>query len=321
MQGKGYHLFNYIDDCIGCDPPGYIEAGFDELCALLTQLGLCISKDKLFAPAEEVTCHGININFTKDLLTIPDDKLKSVNIMCNQWQKCNRATKTQLQSLMGSLLYVHKCVKPARLFTNRILAILRQAPDRGYIKLTRQFHQDIAWFVKFLQAFNGRVFFHKDLVPPITDIYLDASLTGIGGVYNNRVYTCTIEKLQALAPFSIIVHYEMVNILIALRLWATELRGTRVKICCDNFAVVSTLNSGRGRDENLLAMSRNIWLVAAQADIDLEVVHIMGRTNVVADLLSRWSAATTNRNTLLTHVHNPKWYKVTNNMAVVDYLM
>ncbi len=134
-------------------------------------------------------------------------------------------------------------------------------------------------------------------------------------------YTCTIEKLQALAPFSIIVHYEMVNILIALRLWASELRGTRVKICCDNFAVVSTLNSGRGRDENLLAMSRNIWLVAAQADIDLEVVHIMGRTNVVADLLSRWSAPTTNREALLTHVHNPKWYKVTNNILIISFNM
>ena len=34
-------------------------------------------------------------------------------------------TKSELQSLLGLLLYITKCVKPARFFLNRMLQLLR----------------------------------------------------------------------------------------------------------------------------------------------------------------------------------------------------
>ena len=46
---------------------------------------------------------------------------------------------------------------------------------------------------------------------------LDASMTGIGGVWASRVYTSPLHllPLQGLTT----VHYETVNFVIALRLW------------------------------------------------------------------------------------------------------
>ena len=35
-------------------------------------------------------------------------------------------TRRQLQSLLGHLIYIHKCVKPSRFFVNRMLDLLRQ---------------------------------------------------------------------------------------------------------------------------------------------------------------------------------------------------
>ncbi len=84
-----------------------------------------------------VPCLGININIRTGTLSIPPDKLKTVVHMCHKWQTKNTASKTQLQSLVGSLIYIHKCVKPPRLFINRMLAILRAASERGLITLSQ----------------------------------------------------------------------------------------------------------------------------------------------------------------------------------------
>ena len=47
------------------------------------------------------------------------------------------------------------------------------------------------------------------------------------------------------------------------------------------------VGSGKTRDKFLTLCIRNIWLLAAYHDIDLEVKHIVGKKNVVADALSR----------------------------------
>ena len=77
---------------------------------------------------------------------------------------------SELQSLTELLLYIHKCVKPARLFVNRILNTLRKAPEKVYVKLDQGFAKDIVWFNQFLSQFNGSVFFYKDLQPPLPQL-------------------------------------------------------------------------------------------------------------------------------------------------------
>ena len=65
--------------------------------------------------------------------------------------------------------------------------------------------------------------------------------------------------------------------------------GKAIQIACDNQAVVMVLNSGKTRDLTLAAIARNIVMEAAQFDIFLKTVHIMGVVNEIADSLSRWA--------------------------------
>ena len=319
MHTKGIdHLFNYIDDFIGVDEPAVVNTHFKTLLSILAQLGIPISEEKLFPPSEEVPCLGILINITTGTLSIPDDKLHQINQKCQAWGSKTRATKKQLQSLVGSLIYIHKCVKPARLFVNRILAALKLAPDQGYISLNHDFNKDIAWFNAFLLQFNGRTFFSKQLQRPIIDVFLDASLVGLGGVWSNKVYQCLVPIIDPSYNISI-VHYEMINILLAIRLWASQFYGKCLHVYCDNSAVVSILNTGRGQDPLLLAMARNIWLIASISDIDLTVLHIPGKHNHTADLLSRWQLPGTDRSKLQLYVPNPEWQIVTHNLTFIDY--
>ena len=114
-------LYNYVDDLIYCGIPSTIFQAYEILSSLLVQLGPQISAKKLVPPSTAVTCLGILIDTETRTMSVPPEKLHNVLELCHQWQNKTTCTKQQLQSLLGSLLYISKCVKPARAFLNRML--------------------------------------------------------------------------------------------------------------------------------------------------------------------------------------------------------
>ena len=75
----------------------------------------------------QVICLGVLIDSIKGTIQIPPQKLKQILDTVRQWSSRSYCSKRQLQSLLGLLLFVHKCVKPAGIFLNRMLMMLRQA--------------------------------------------------------------------------------------------------------------------------------------------------------------------------------------------------
>ena len=53
-------------------------------------------------------------------------------------------------------------------------------------------------------------------------------------------------------------------------------------------AVVEVLISGKTKDATLGACGSNIWLLAALFNISIHIQHISVKSNVIADLLSRF---------------------------------
>ena len=234
-----------------------------------------------------MTCLGINIDIARNVLSIDSNKLQAIYDECCMVRHKKKLSKKGMQSLLGKLIYIHKCVKPARIFINRILHLFRTTTGRT-ILLSESFYRDIEWFVRFLASFNGTTYIQRDMMTHADSLYLDASLMGIGGFWASRVYTSPLHLLpvQGLT----IVHDEMVNFIIALRLWGHFWSYSRVNIFSDNLAVVQVVKSGKTKDMFLVACIRNIWLLTAVHDIELEATHIPGAKNEVADLLSRLHA-------------------------------
>ena len=149
MASQRHWIMAYLDDLIGAASPGRANDAFVTLINLLQHLGLQINSKKIEAPSSEITCLGILINAKSGTLSISADKLQKIKEMCLHWLGKTQATKKQIQKLLGHLLYIHKCIPPARLFTNRILQTLRATPRVGYVKLSPSFHKDINWFCVF----------------------------------------------------------------------------------------------------------------------------------------------------------------------------
>ena len=64
-----------------------------------------------------------------------------------------------------------------------------------------------------------------------------------------------------------IMHLEMLNILVAIKIWGSHWYGKAICIYCDNEAVLSVLNMGRTKDFILAAIACNIFMAYAKYDI------------------------------------------------------
>ena len=84
-----------------------------------------------------------------------------------------------------------------------------------------------------------------------------------------------------------IVINEMINILLVLRLWGKMLQNQGITIWCDNSAVVEVVTRNRTRDCGLSAILRDILMTQAKYNIQLQVKHVRGEQNPIADALSR----------------------------------
>ena len=144
---------------------------------------------------------------------------------------------------------------------------------------------------------------------PDNALYLDTCLEGVGAVLSGRCYAAPFPKFSD--NKLTIVHLEMINIVVALRVWGSLWAHTRIRFHCDNQAVVRVVAHGRTKDDFLAAAIRNIWLLCGHWDIEFEIVHIRGKDNVLADTLSRMFSSCSLSHSVVKHLAtNFKWEQV-----------
>ena len=110
-------------------------------------------------------------------------------------------------------------MKPSRIFINRILELFRKNSHLQKIKLTEEFHKYILCFFTFFPTYNGISYIKKTEIGDSQSLFLDASLTGMGVVWQDRVYATPIHDFGDLKL--LIIHFEMLNIVVALRVWGS----------------------------------------------------------------------------------------------------
>ena len=155
-----------------------------------------------------------------------------------------------------------------------------------------------------------------DISPISADLCLGACLTGLGGVYGQQCHALPLPK-----DFNnyTIVHLEMLNVLVALKIWAYQWTNCKVRIQCDNVAVVEVLASGKTKDKVLATCARNIWLLSSLYNITLQVDHIPGRNNTVADLLSRFKFDKVSYLKLNQYITHPHWIPTHIDLTCLSY--
>ena len=278
----------YLDDLIFvADTYAQASAQYAIVKELFRTLGLPDAVEKSQPPAQEVRWLGVNISVIEGTLSIPHNKLEEVISVVDRHIQKRSISRKQLQSIIGKLLHIAKCVRPARLFVSRLLKKLRGAP-RYYINVTAEMRADLRWFQQFAKKWNG-VSFMMTMVPT-REIVADACLTGIGAASDRQAYT--LDVADPSDPIHNSSEIEAVNVAVAVETFiGEEDRGSCVRVFCDNMAAVHVFQSGCGKNPVILHAARAVWMVQALYQVHIIFSHIPGSHNELAIVLSRASTS------------------------------
>ena len=284
---RGYVSRAYIDDFGGVETAQpRAQAALSALQDVMHSLGVVQASSKICLPSQFMVWLGIQFDTIAMSMAIPAAKLEEIMVCLEEWRGKLRATRKEMQSLLGLLNFVASVAPPARLFTNRMLDNLRETGPIGSTSLSLQFKRDVHFFLELLPLFNGRKLIAKQILPYQHQVELDACLTGCGAVAGDQFYATPFPASIQEKEHSI-AHLELLNIVVAVKMWRERWSGWSVQIYCDNLNSVFVLQSGKSRDIFMRACAREIFLHTAACDIDLQICHRPGLDMVWADALSR----------------------------------
>ena len=284
---KGYTSIAYIDDFGGAE--GDKEKAGSALGALqeiLSELGLREAEDKICPPSQVMTWLGVQFNTQDMTMSLPDRKLQDVAECLRQWEGRTRATLKEIQSLFGLLQFVTYVAPPAKLYTNRILDTMREMGTDRHTTLSWGFRRDLKFFSDLLPGFKGVKIIQKMDIPAQHNIELDACLSGCGAICGDQFYGRPFPD-SVVSESHPIAHLELLNVVVAVKVWGAGWAGHRVRVSCDNMNAVLAVHSSRTRDPFMQHCTRELHFLCAKHDIDLLISHAPGVSLKRADALSR----------------------------------
>ena len=284
---KGYESIAYIDDFGGAEGDrGVAAEALATLQSVFRELGVAEAVEKVCEPTQVLTWLGIEFNTLKMTMSLPHEKLLQVAECVAQWENRSRTTLKEIQSLFGLLQFVTYVAPSAKLYTNRILDAMREIGTDHYTSLSWGFKRDLKFFRDLLPQFKGIKIMEKSDFPAQHSLELDACLTGCGAVCGDQFYGRLFPE-SVISRSHTIAHLELLNVVVAVKLWGRSWAGHRVRIACDNSNAVLAVHTSRTRDPFMQHCTREIHFHCALHDIELLISHSPGTSLQRADALSR----------------------------------
>lgn len=284
-----FHVLNYLDDFAGVEVSDRANQAFEFLGSILASLGLGESEAKAVAPTTSIEFLGIRFDTMSMTMEVTPRRLSQTISEVSCWLNKERAKLRELQSLIGKLSFVSKCSKPARVFMNRLLNMVRDVENKNiWFTLSSEMKKDLQWWAHLLPQYNGISLLDKGVWSnPDEVLSSDACPSGCGGVIGKEAYRASFPLFIVKENLHINA-LEILAVMVALKLWKEKVTGKLVTIFCDNSATVAVINTGRSRDVFMQACVREIVYFQTIYDFQLRAVHLAGSCNRMADALSRY---------------------------------
>ncbi len=156
MTKFGFWILNYIDDFPGAESNQQkAQASFDTLTEIFLSLGIQENWQKAVPPTQDLVFLGIGFRVKDMVMYLPPDKLCEVSHLLEVWQHKVEGTHKELESLIGKLQFLAKCIRPGRVLISRLLNFLKAFPKTGFQKIPDEARNDIKWWWQVLLGFKG----------------------------------------------------------------------------------------------------------------------------------------------------------------------
>ena len=230
---------------------------------------------------------GVEFDSITMSMRVDEGKRQEITTLVKKWAKKTVATKQELQSILGKLMWVSKVVRFSRCFVARIIATLKGLKfQKQKVTLSEGIKKDFLWWSEFLPVFNG-----VELLIPNTvfcSVLGDATLHG-GGSWNEREKEYFSREFPPhLRDPKIYIHLkEFFIAIIATKLWGHLWEGKRVAMYCDNEAVVKTMVYQKPQDTELQKCLREMLFYVCKFRFQPVFLRVSTVDNDIADFIRR----------------------------------
>ena len=284
---EAYNALVYIDDFAGAEHGEKAWEAFHDLGLLLKDLGVLESEKKALPPSTKMLFLGVEFDTVRMCMQVGEEKRLEVKSTINNWYRRTVATKKDLQSLQGQLMWVSKVVRWSRCFVTRIIAEQKSLTAQKQKKtLTSEIKKDLLWWKLFLDVFNG-----VEMMIPHTvscNVLGDATLTGAGawdeaaGLFWSRKFPRMMQSAET--PIHL---KEFLTLIASVRIWGHRWAGLRIALHCDNSSVVETINNQKPKDPLMQQCLREFLFHVTRFKFEPVMVRIPTKDNYMADFISR----------------------------------
>jgi hypothetical protein len=221
---------------------------------------------------------------------LPECKLIKVRESVQSAKRRKKITLHDLQSLIGLLNFACLVVVPGRTFLRRLIDLTCGVSNPNhYIRLTCEARADLHMWSNFVESYNGR----SVLLPDIWSssdkelLFTDASGSlGFAAVLGTDWFALGWGEVLNF-EYQIAIK-ELFPIVLALEIWGPRLANKKILFLTDNMAIVHAINKQTCKDKTLMKLIRRLVLTALTHNILFKAKHIAGKTNTLADHLSRF---------------------------------
>ena len=280
-------LLHYLDDFfLASDSSDTCSRYIANMLSFCHQAGIPIAHDKSVGPTSRMVYLGIEIDAATQVVSLPEEKLREIQLLVAAWISKDKCTKRELLSLIGSLSFAAKVVQPGRLFVRRLIDLSTTVKSLShFIYINKGAKADIRWWHRFLTRWNGKQFFCvEQLLSSDLSLATDASSLGIGAVCGSSWFSVQIPSHLHHIHINA---FELFAIFAAVVVWGHTWANKRVLFLTDNTCVVQVASAGTCKNEVIMRILRSMFMFTATWNIRLTFRHIPGSSNLYADLLSR----------------------------------
>ena len=289
LQARGHRIAYYLDDLlVFASSPRLAMTRTVQLIEHLAYLGLSVNwKKSALWPTCQVTYLGLAINSVAMRATISAERWQAMQVELAGFEPGRRVTVGQLRRLLGRMSSAHQVVPLGLLFMRRLQGwFIREARsrplrDRHVLVVPEGVQPDLDHWTR---ACESSVGVPLGLRSEEVVLFTDSSLEGWGAICGYS----TVRDVWAQDHGTHINALELKAILLAVRHFAPLLRGRHILVRTDSTTAVAYVNrQGGTKSQACLSIAYDLWGWVHQNALSIRAVHVPGKQNEAADVLSR----------------------------------
>ena len=266
LAKKNITAFMYLDDLLIISI-GQAQAAKDKKITedLLGELALKTVPHKNQGPTQKLCWIGVIFDMTNFTISVPVEKLQRLIDQIDSVINNRYITKKTMQSIIGRIMHISKCVVPSRIFSSRLLQALREE-NNGRIIVSTQVKHDLNWFKAFSHMWNGTAIFNsQNVIRTLFTVTLQNYIIATDMCF---IYIVQLPAEHQHSQWTV----EVINIALAMEVFHKELTFPgQVRICSRVKKAVAAFNLGNTRHQQIDELIRNSWFKHALENMDYRV--------------------------------------------------